>query len=186
MYIKKYPQKEDIKMFLSKLKFLEDTETLPPIGEEWWNKIEKDYGYELSEISYRSRKISDYVIEEVEQAIKNKVEHFELINDNYKYNTLAKTAKSAIDRWFMQKIYRPARRSIVEQVIDKIPNYNSFIESSFEYEKKAIIVSQKRLDDRMHVYCKINLDMINNIEQILFEGMHEKINKVLAEENPSL
>ena len=42
MYIKKYPQKEDIKMFLSKLKFLEDTETLPPIGEEWWNKIEKD------------------------------------------------------------------------------------------------------------------------------------------------
>lgn len=38
----------------------------------------------------------------------------------------------------------------------------------FEYYKKAFSLSKRKLDDRVHVYCTLNLDMINNIEQVIY------------------
>lgn len=110
----------------------------------------------------------DIIRSDVQEAIDGNISQFEFIDDRYKYDTLIGNARDAIKYWYKRKIYYPASRKAKERLKSKISG-NFWIPMNFEYEKKVFSLSKRKLDDRVHVYCTLNLDMIKNMEQIIYD-----------------
>lgn len=109
----------------------------------------------------------DIIRSDIKEAINNGISQFEFIDDRYKYDTLITNAKETLGMWFQREIYYPASRKAKEKLKGKISE-PFWTPMPFEYYKKAFSLSKRKLDDRVHVYCTLNLDMINNIEQVIY------------------
>ncbi len=114
----------------------------------------------------------DLIRRDLEEALKNRISQFELVNDNYKYNTLAGNAKDALERWFQRQVYYPARKSAKDKLKDRITE-PFWPKDWFEYKQKAFSITKRKLEDRTHVYVTLNFDVIDNIEQIICDDTLE-------------
>ncbi len=110
----------------------------------------------------------DLIRKDIKEALSNKVSQFELINDAYKYDTLAQNTKSVLEEWFRGKIFCPAYKNAKERLKTKITE-PFWGKNWFEYKQNVFKVSKRKLEDRVHVYVTINLDFIDNIERTIYE-----------------
>ncbi len=110
----------------------------------------------------------DIIRSDIQEAVSKGISQFEFIDDRYKYDTLITNAREAIKMWFHREIYYPAYNKARERLKAKIsePFWGP---SSYDYDKKVFFLSKRKLDDRVHVYCTLNLDIINNIEQVIYD-----------------
>lgn len=114
----------------------------------------------------------DLIRKDLEEALKSRISQFELINDAYKYNTLAGNVKDTLERWFQRQIYYPARMNAKEKLKDRITE-PFWPKDWFEYKQKAFSITKRKLEDRTHVYVTLNFDVIDNIEQIICDDTLE-------------
>lgn len=110
----------------------------------------------------------DIIRNDVQEAVNSNISQFEFIDDRYKYNTLVGNARDAIRNWFNREVYYPSDKKAKERLKSKISG-TFWTPMGFEYEKKVFSLSKRKLNDRIHVYCTLNLDMIKNMEQIIYD-----------------
>ena len=109
----------------------------------------------------------DIIRNDIKEAIDNNIPQFEFVDDRYNYTTLMSNAKETMKFWLKREIYYPASIKAKERLKS---NGMSFCTPSFlDYDKKLFALISKKLEDRIHIYCSLNLDMINNMEQIIYE-----------------
>ena len=110
---------------------------------------------------------------DVREAYKNHISQFEFEDDAYKYNTLITNARQAIKQWFQREVYFPASRKAKERLKERITE-PFWTPIAFEYDSKAYSLSKRKLEDRVHVYCTLNFDLLNNLEQTIYDDTFNK------------
>ena len=107
----------------------------------------------------------------VSSAYKTRIKQFELEDERYNYRTLYGSARDAMLSWFQKNIFMPAfvaaQKKLRETAI--IGGGNRYTPTVFEHYSKAITLSVRKLDDRDHIYCTLNFDYLDNIEQELYD-----------------
>ena len=110
----------------------------------------------------------DLVREDIREAIKLGVTKFEFDDERYKYSTLVSNAKEAFKQLFINEIYNPSvakaekrlRKEFSGEEIN-MPSYNNYIH-------KVALFSARKLQDRVHVYCSLDLNLINGMDGYLY------------------
>lgn len=137
-------------------------------------KPQKSYLHEVKSIPKTPIPITqrDLIRKDINDAVNNKIPQFELINDAYKYDTLAQNTNAVLEAWFSRKIFYPAYINAKERLKTKIEE-PFWGKSWFEYKQKAFKISKRKFEDRVHVYVTLNLNFIDNMEQVIYEDTLE-------------
>lgn len=118
----------------------------------------------------------ELVRSDVREAYKNHISQFEFEDDRYKYDTLITNARQALKQWFSREIYmladKKAKTRLKEKIIEPF-----WTPMAYDYDSKAYSLSKRKLDDRVHVYCTLNFDLLDNLEQIIYDDTYEKYAK---------
>lgn len=110
------------------------------------------------------------IVADVREAVQNGISQFEFDGDMYNYKTLAGNARDAVKKWFRQEVYGPALNNVYEQLGSR--EYTTS-KGCYEYSWEAYSISQRKMEDRVHVYCTLDLDIINNMEKLILEDIKE-------------
>ena len=110
----------------------------------------------------------DLIRADIREAIRLGVTKFEFDDERYKYPTLVSNAKEAFKSLFINEIYNPAvakaekrlRKEYHEEEIS-IPSYSTYIH-------KTALFSARKQEDRTHVYCALDLNLINGMDGYLY------------------
>ena len=113
---------------------------------------------------------------DVREAYENHISQFEFEDDRYKYDTLINNARDALKQWFHREVYFLADKKAKERLKDKISGY-FWTPMAYEYDTKAYSLSKRKLDDRVHVYCTLNFDLLDHLEQTIYDDTFEKYSK---------
>ena len=110
----------------------------------------------------------DLIRRDIKEAISNGISRFEFIDDAYKYDTLITNARQTLRIWFHKEIYYQASRCAHDRLQEKIKK-PFWTPMAHEYDNKVFSLSKRKLKDRTHVYCTLNLDVLKNLEQIIYD-----------------
>lgn len=132
----------------------------------------------------------------MQNAIENKIAEFELVDDSFNYDTLAQNASATISKWLYVDIYQPMSNRAKKRLITKLEKDNPDFSDDRQYfidicyrafnatagfwrniRKRAFSIMRKRGDDRVHVYCTLNHDFINHLEQDIYDDMMQYIKR---------
>ncbi len=118
----------------------------------------------------------DMIRKDIREAMENGISQFEFIGDAYRYNTLITNAKETLRLWFHREVYFPASRRAKERLKSQIkePFWTPMAQ---EYDSRAFSLTRRKLGDRVHVYCFLNLDMIKNMEQVICDDTLKEYSK---------
>ncbi len=110
----------------------------------------------------------DLIRQDIRDAIKLGVPKFEFDDERYKYNTLSGSAKEAFKSLFTSEIYHDAALKAERRLKKEFPEKAVEIPESSYYCSRAAAFSSRKLDDRTHVYCSLNLNLINGLDGYLY------------------
>lgn len=107
---------------------------------------------------------------DINEALDNHITKFEFEGDyNFKY--LGQYAREEADRVFRSRFFYPAAQKIRTALKEKNPEQKYFfgIPSAYDCRGRAIVITTKKGEDRIHVYGYIDWDFLNNLEDWLFK-----------------
>lgn len=110
----------------------------------------------------------DLIRQDIRYAIKLGVPKFEFDDERYKYNTLAGSAKEAFKSLFTNEIYHNAAIKAEKRLSKEFPEKSVAIPGSSYYYGKAAVFSSRKMEDRTHVFCSLNLNLINGLDGYLY------------------
>ncbi len=124
----------------------------------------------VNEIPGENKKCSqrELIRQDIREAFEKSIEKFEFEGESYKYDTLIINARETLKIWFHREIYFPAYKKAKEKLKEKItePFWGPM---AHEYDKKVYSLSKRKLSDRVHVYCSLNIEMLKNMEQVIYD-----------------
>ncbi len=110
----------------------------------------------------------DLIRQDIRYAIKLGVPKFEFDDERYKYSSLARSAKEAFKSLFTNEIYRNAAIKAEKRLNREFPEKTVAIPGSSDYFARAAEFSSRKMEDRIHVYCSLNLNLINGLDGYLY------------------
>lgn len=137
--------------------------------------------------TYYPKTQRDIIRQYIQNAVDKQITEFELIDDAFKYDTLAQNARSTFSMWFKSEIYRPAYQKAEKRIQNQLKEeptpvtYYIGIIDEILLCRCAFSVTQKRGDDRVHVYCTLDHDFINHLEQDIYDDMIRYIKRTQPE-----
>ena len=97
----------------------------------------------------------DFIRADIREAIKLGVSKFEFDGEYYKYNTL-------------NEIYNPGVAKAEKRLKKELPAETITLPTYEKYIDKAATFSTVKSKDRVHVYCALDLNLINGIDGYLY------------------
>lgn len=110
----------------------------------------------------------DFIRADIREAIKLGVPKFEFDGKYYKYKTLKSNAKEAFKSLFINEIYNPGVAKAEKRLKKELPDETVTLPAYDKYIDKAATFSALKSQDRIHVYCSLNLNLINGIDGYLY------------------
>ncbi len=110
----------------------------------------------------------DLIRQDIRYAIKLGVPKFEFDDERYKYNTLARSAKEAFKSLFTDELYHNAAIKAERRLRKEFPDKTVAVPASSSYFNRAAVFSSRKMDDRIHVYCSLDLNLINGLDGYLY------------------
>ena len=110
----------------------------------------------------------DLVRADIRDAIRLGVPKFEFDDDRYKYPTLVSNAKDAFKSLFINDIYNPSVAKAEKRLRKEYPGEEFSIPEYTKYIHKAAAFSARKLQDRIHVYCALDLNLINGMDGYIY------------------
>ncbi len=110
----------------------------------------------------------DFIRADIREAIKLGVSKFEFDGEFYKYKTLKNNAKEAFKSLFINEIYNPGVEKSEKRLKKELPGETITLPTYDKYIDKAATFSAVKSQDRIHVYCALNLNLINGIDGYLY------------------
>ncbi len=110
----------------------------------------------------------DLIRQDIRYAIKLGVPKFEFDDDRYKYSTLARSAKEAFKSLFTNEIYHNAAIKAEKRLGRELHGKDVTIPGASDYCSRAAEFTSRKMDDRIHVYCSLNLNLINGLDGYLY------------------
>ncbi len=110
----------------------------------------------------------DFIRADIREAIKLGVPKFEFDGKYYKYKTLKTNAKEAFKTLFINEIYNPGVAKAEKRLKKELPDETVTLPTYENYIDKAAKFSALKAQDRIHVYCSLNLNLINGIDGYLY------------------
>ena len=110
----------------------------------------------------------DLIRADIREAIRLGVTKFEFDDERYKYNTLKGNAKEAFKSMFIKGIYRSASDKAKKRLEKEFPGVAVEMPTYEGYISKAAAFTARKLEDRTHVYCALDLNLINGLEGYLY------------------
>ncbi len=107
---------------------------------------------------------------DVKDALRQNVECFEFDGRSYNYDTLPKNAYLTIRSLFEGDFIRPAERAAKRKLKSENIEYSGLI-SHQKYFNQCFEIWTKYIDERTHVYCRINFERLDNLASILYEDI---------------
>lgn len=111
------------------------------------------------------------IVCDVRKAIEDGVSEFEFEGDGYDYDTLEGKAKDVLANWFCDEIYYPAYLKAKDKLERRIYG-NFWMPISNLFYDEAIIIKRKKEKDRIHVYCRLELKILKNMEKSIFNYVY--------------
>lgn len=110
-----------------------------------------------------------YVLRDIQYAIESRISLFEFVGDCYNYDNL----KPIADSEFRYKL-----RQCVDPILEKIDPKERYLHDKYRniikyIETDSYNVVTRKLEDRTHVYCELNFDLIDNLENLICHKIHE-------------
>ncbi len=105
---------------------------------------------------------------DIRDAIRLGVPKFEFDDERYKYPTLKANAKNAFDSLFINEIYSPSVAKAEKRLRKEFPGEEFSMPAYAPYIHKAAHFSARKLQDRIHVYCALDLNLINGLDGYLY------------------
>lgn len=123
----------------------------------------------------------DLIRQDIRYAIKLGVPKFEFDDDRYKYSTLTGSAKEAFKSLFTNEIYHNAAIKAEKRLSKEFPGKKVAMPGSSNYFSRAATFSSRKMEDRIHVYCSLNLNLINGLDGYLYidalKSLYKNLNK---------
>ncbi len=110
----------------------------------------------------------DFIRADIREAIKLGVSKFEFDGEYYKYKTLKNNAKEAFKSLFINEIYNPGVAKAEKRLKKELPAETITLPTYEKYIDKAATFSTVKSKDRVHVYCALDLNLINGIDGYLY------------------
>jgi|GEM_PF-3296328 hypothetical protein len=110
----------------------------------------------------------DLIRADIREAIRLGVTNFEFDDDRYKYSTLVGNAKEAYKSLFIKEIYNPSVVKAEKRLRKEYPEEEFSIPSCSTYMHKTALFSARKQEDRIHVYCALDLNLINGMDGYLY------------------
>ena len=110
----------------------------------------------------------DLIRADIREAIRLGVTKFEFDDEQYKYSTLVGNAKEAFKSLFVKEIYDPAVEKAQKRLKKEYPGDELNIPAYNTYIHKAAVFSARKFEDRIHVYCALDLNLINGMDGYLY------------------
>ena len=110
----------------------------------------------------------DFIRADIREAIKLGVSKFEFDGEYYKYKTLKNNAKEAFKALFINEIYNPGVAKAEKRLKKELPTETITLPTYDKYIDKAAKFSTVKSQDRVHVYCALDLNLINGIDGYLY------------------
>jgi hypothetical protein len=110
----------------------------------------------------------DFIRADIREAIKLGVSKFEFDGEYYKYKTLKNNAKEAFKALFINEIYNPGVAKAEKRLKKELPAETITLPTYDKYIDKAAKFSTVKSQDRVHVYCALDLNLINGIDGYLY------------------
>ncbi|MCR5687783.1 MAG: hypothetical protein K6G58_07175 [Lachnospiraceae bacterium] len=110
----------------------------------------------------------DLIRFDIADAIKRGVSKFEFDGDGYKYSTLARNASQTFKMLFVRSIYEPAVSKAKKHLEKEFPGEEFELPGPDEYIGKAAVFSTRKMDDRQHVFCSLNIPLLTSLESYIY------------------
>jgi len=110
----------------------------------------------------------EMIRKDINEALDNRIENFEFEGDyNWKY--LAQYAREEASRIFRRRYYLPAAQRVKQELKEKYNVQYVFPNSDWTYNTQFIKFASRQCEDRVHVYAKVDYDLIDRFYEILYE-----------------
>ena len=118
---------------------------------------------------------------DIQEALDNHVEQFEF-EGNYNWKYLPQYAREEAQRLFRRKYYMPIIYRVNAELKQKYNVKYIVSPGDWTYRDRFIKVSSRKMEDRVHVYAKIDFAFIDRFADILYEDMEDKAIQALERE----
>ena len=110
----------------------------------------------------------DLIRSDIMDAISQGVKKFEFDGDGYKYSTLARNVSQTFKIMFVRNIYEPAAEKAKKHLEKEFPGETIEMPAAENYLGKAAAFTARKLEDRHHVYCSLNLPLLTSLESYIY------------------
>ena len=111
----------------------------------------------------------DLILQDIRYAYENNISTFEFDYSQYSHSSVYSTAQRAAIRWFDEDVLPYAKKEAQEKADEQVEPHVYGFWSDFD---SYITITSRKLPDRVHVFCYIDLEKIKNYPDTLLENAY--------------